>query len=582
VLHIKTELGNRKISEPGQESPDLTNERKIMSTKTLRKRIALVAVSAMGFGLLTSVAANAANNITVSAASGASTSTQGWVKDYTAGAGSAVASTTATAKMLLSGQVSFTVGGTASGSAATVSGGSFTMCTGTGATLSADSTTCSTASNTTLYVLAKPSAVGTNMVLASKSTNSAATWASQDVLTISVVASTTVNAFDAANSLFQVNTSGISASSNVDATYTAASGDGTVPGTRVINTGTGYFSYSVKDSNGNALSGAVVGASTTGANCLIGAAAAGTFNSASSTSAASWFQISQATVNTPASCPVTITVNGVPVSTRTFTIEGQVVKVSVDYLGRVRATSATKASTEPDIYLSALDSAGNAIDNVSISSTSVYYNAGYQGLKASITTSPWSTSAIANSSPIVCLLKGVNKAKFQVTNASAATIYTDEQTINCAGSIANYTATLDKSSYVPGDIATLTITAKDSAGSLTNDYAVLGTTTAGEQIAIAGSNMTAVTAPTNADTFTNGVKKYKYIVGSTEGSYQFSVDLPKYDGTTYNQAAVTIPYTIKASSASVTNAEVLDAIVKLIASINKQIAALQKALTKKK
>jgi len=133
----------------------------------------------MGFGLLTSVAANAANNITVSAASGASTSTQGWVKDYTAGVGSAVASTTATAKMLLSGQVSFTVGGTTSGSAATVSGGSFTMCTGTGATLSADSTTCSTASNTTLYVLAKPSAVGTNMVLASKSTNSAATWASQ-------------------------------------------------------------------------------------------------------------------------------------------------------------------------------------------------------------------------------------------------------------------------------------------------------------------------------------------------------------------------------------------------------------------
>jgi len=60
------------------------------------------------------------------------------------------------------------------------------------------------------------------------------------------------------------------------------------------------------------------------------------------------------------------------------------------------------------------------------------------------------------------------------------------------------------------------------------------------------------------------------------------VDLPKFNDSTKPQAAVTVAYTIKASSASVTNAEVLSAIVQLIASINKQIAALQKALTKKK
>ena len=94
--------------------------------------------------------------------------------------------------------------------------------------------------------------------------------------------------------------------------------------------------------------------------------------------------------------------------------------------------------------------------------------------------------------------------------------------------------------------------------------------------------MTAVTAATNADTFTDGVAKYKFVVGSTEGNYQLSVDLPKWNSTTYSQTAVTVPYAIKASSASVSNAEVLAAIVKLIASINKQIAALQKAITKKK
>ena len=54
-----------------------------------------------------------------------------------------------------------------------------------------------------------------------------------------------------------------------------------------------------------------------------------------------------------------------------------------------------------------------------------------------------------------------------------------------------------------------------------------------------------------------------------------SVSLPAIDD------AVTVPYSIKGSSTAVTNADVLKAIVSLIASINKQIAALQKALLKK-
>jgi len=132
----------------------------------------------------------------------------------------------------------------------------------------------------------------------------------------------------------------------------------------------------------------------------------------------------------------------------------------------------------------------------------------------------------------------------------------------------------------------LTITAKDSKGNPATDYAYLGGTITGTGTtlapSIAGSNMTAVTAPTSTDTFTGGVKKYKFIVGSTEGSYQMVVDLPKFNDSTVPQAAQTVSYTIKASSASVSNAEVLAAIVKLIASINKQIAALQKAITKKK
>jgi len=56
------------------------------------------------------------------------------------------------------------------------------------------------------------------------------------------------------------------------------------------------------------------------------------------------------------------------------------------------------------------------------------------------------------------------------------------------------------------------------------------------------------------------------------------VDLPAYVAT---DSAKTVAYTI-ADSGAVSNAEVLKAIVALIAQINKQIAALQKLLLAKK
>ena len=146
---------------------------------------------------------------------------------------------------------------------------------------------------------------------------------------------------------------------------------------------------------------------------------------------------------------------------------------------------------------------------------------------------------------------------------------------------------MDKSSYAPGDIATLTITAKDSAGNLTHDYAVMGTAGAATtEASITGGQMTIIGQTTaallNAITFTDGVAKFKFTVGSTEGAYNMVVDLPSYPDAAGANQAKTVAYTIKNPNTSVTNAEVLAAIVKLIASINQQIAALQKALTKKK
>jgi len=68
-------------------------------------------------------------------------------------------------------------------------------------------------------------------------------------------------------------------------------------------------------------------------------------------------------------------------------------------------------------------------------------------------------------------------------------------------------------------------------------------------------------------------------VGSTTGAYQAIVDFPFVDVAGV-QAGLQVPYSIADGSTSLN--DVLKGIVSLIASINKQIAALAKLVTKKK
>jgi hypothetical protein len=88
--------------------------------------------------------------------------------------------------------------------------------------------------------------------------------------------------------------------------------------------------------------------------------------------------------------------------------------------------------------------------------------------------------------------------------------------------------------------------------------------------------MTAITAPTNNDAFSSGLatKKYSFSVGTQRVHL---LEHSRSTGTT-DTAAKTVQYKVEAPSTAVSNADVLKAIVSLIASINKQIAALQKAL----
>ena len=144
-----------------------------------------------------------------------------------------------------------------------------------------------------------------------------------------------------------------------------------------------------------------------------------------------------------------------------------------------------------------------------------------------------------------------------------------------------------KQTYRPGDIATLSVTFSDSKGNLAGDaaattsYGIADNTTAPTIIGsnLTPSNASATTAATAADKTTNGVATYKFIVGSTGGAYQLIVNFPKVTSNNSAQKSILVPYAISDSSTSLN--DVLKGIVSLIASINKQIAALAKLVTKK-
>ena len=92
------------------------------------------------------------------------------------------------------------------------------------------------------------------------------------------------------------------------------------------------------------------------------------------------------------------------------------------------------------------------------------------------------------------------------------------------------------------------------------------------------------TATNNTAVDVNGAVVYTYTVGTTgtftDGSYNSIVDFPALSGTT--GSVQTASYKVATSgSPTVTNADVLKSIVALIASINKQIQALQKLILKR-
>ena len=407
------------------------------------------------------------------------------------------------------------------------------------------------------------------------------------ILTIKSVATCGSGSVSLSDSFVQIvpaASSGAAATTNI----TATDQGGTQPLDRAANGGSAYVRVDMYDSNDVALAnGAATGTLTAevSSGAFIGAAAVGTTNVAFSTDKSTFFQVTQATANTAWTGTITIKIDGVLVATRSAKIVGAPASIVVSGLD-IRAQGAADAQGGDYVVL---DAAGNE------TATAITGWVTFTDAQTKVITAGSSSRTPSQTAANTAL--GTTKGQFnyackasgpgavatgvalKYTNSALASITSPVFNITCGEAVYTYSASLDKASYVPGDIAKLTITGKGEYGSPVFDGETLGTAAAVPTIA--GSQMTVVGAVSHADTFLAGVKTYTFTVGSTEGSYNMVVDLPEFNDVSTPQAAVTVPYKVAATTASVSNADVLKSIVALIASINKQIQALQKLILKR-
>jgi hypothetical protein len=562
-----------------------------MSTKTNFKRVALVAVAALGLGVLTSVApasaAIGAGQIDFTTATG-SINTGGCA----IASGSAAGLTYATFVNGSTVQLQHT---TSDASYLSISGPAvWVSASGASAVITPGSITDAAPAATETYIL-RVTAVGTVKVTYAASSISAAT----DVITITVVAACAGGKVDLAESNFTI-VDILEADSDTTtgaAWLTNYNGIDTADEDVQPNAGTGYIRMALTDEYDAALlSGAVVATATGG--CDVGVANTTTSTPSISTTAATSvlattaadvvIAVEQHTADTPATCVVSVSFDGTLIGTKTIKLQGAAAKITVSDV------TAGARSGYGYYRVAVQDAAGNYLPSKTISASSsnatnvaaaaiVSSPASIGGTTSATTGAGYGKTPEVNVTNITagtvsrytCTSKGgTAQITVRTTVSGITTVTSAPFTVLCGGTaVDTWSVSLDKASYAPGEIATLTVSAKDSDGYPVQSLLALGT----NEYSFGG--MTAVTAPTSTDVFSSaaGAKTYKFSVGTTEGSF---VGTFKITGST-DTAAKTLQYKIASTSTTVSNADVLKAIVSLIASINKQIAALQKALLKK-
>jgi hypothetical protein len=616
-----------------------------MSIKTLKKRIALVAVSALTAGFLSVATAPVANAAIAADSLTANTLYLGITKSVTGSAAANSGATGVSSAMTQVGYITDTSATTQSTDTAAaiyvntseirtanVYPGAAISFVANGSTTSGDGLTV-TVTGGTLSSLAATAAEAvtlatTNVSSDVKTVTTAA--AGQDVIygifnvNAAVGSIATISVFTGANIAgLTTATSGTLvgqyqltvASASVSGIYSAAdstvtqqpclansTGSGNAASnaydttSRCANGAVGVIYVDLEDGYGAELNGGTITAATSAGKTIISAATTtgSTVNGATSgfddqaTDGEVWVLVSQPTANTAGSATVTITYLGTVVGTKTITWSGEVASLAVDPTNSNTIYSTNQADTPQNIgaagvVYAAKDAAGNLVTLTA--QPSVFEATGALVGSTLSTTTVATLAAVQTSSRgygysflIVPdnALSGKGTYQLSLTNSSGVTIKSN--VINATvsrGSTNSFAISWNKASYSPGDIAEATISLKDAYGNPMAD----GTPLTGIDFTVSTAGFSAALGSGcgAARTSLGGSVVCKYAALNDEGTYAYSIDLT----TATAQSAIVGALPIKSATTAVSNADVLKSIVSLIASINKQIQALQKLILKR-
>jgi len=321
-----------------------------------------------------------------------------------------------------------------------------------------------------------------------------------------------------------------------------------------------------------------------------------------STGAARQVRIDQPTAGAPLTTTVTISYNGTVVCTKTVKILGaaatiEISKVATVDLGGNTADSVwldegavTGVSGTPrsgHFFAVLKDSAGNIVHPATADSFTMDPATTTTTVTALAVVTPYATST-SSTSPMhksvgtfTCgPTAGESAVKLRhTTAATGVTITSPAFTARCADDPYTYTASFDKASYTQGEIATLTVKFLDSKGFAANSVDSAGAVT----MVLPFMTLIDTTGSATMLPDAKGVKTYTMTVGTTSGvtagTYTGIVDFTTLTAVAATKATPT--YKISTGTTDVTFTEVLKSVVALIASINKQIQALQKLILKR-
>jgi hypothetical protein len=503
-----------------------------MSTKTTFKRIALVAVAALGLSLVAVTPSNAAPSAAYTTMYDTTNGTQ------VIGGQATVTFTTDTSTV-----TTFAVTGVGS----VVSSAARTNSSETGTATSGSWTNSTNASGTGGTVIVLSSAVAGTQTITATPLGSNGAPGTAVTKTVTWIAAGTTKALSATNSTSILN-KGDTSTATADVTTVA---DKAATGIVAV------VKVTLKDGNTDAIYAQTISATIAGSGLIkvdtatAGVTPAGRASSFTLGAAENVAYVYVGSDGTSGVGTITISVGTTTISTETITFSGSAAAYAVTQVrGTYGASGVAVTGYETQtVTVKATDSAGNIVkDGTTI------YAASATTTVATITASATTTSGVATFT-VAGVAAGTSVITFG-NAASSATVSTTTTITVGTGTIASVKLSTDKASYLPGEKIVLTVTAAPTTGPLADGtYTVFSTAPTSSMALSAGS------LPGTSIAMASGVKTYTLNAPFAEGIFTIAgVDnLTALNAVSVSVVVEDAPATVAAQAATDAAAEATDA-----------------------